>query len=117
MSSVAELVNELNFADNDSYVEVQASFLSQLLDAYIVGKRAYLPFNSHDEDETPRYLFRVFTPYSQGTTDTHWVKSMAASDGLSCSKEDIFSMKNKQLAAGMLYRHLQWQKNPHDNLV
>lgn len=42
---------------------------------------------------------------------------MAASDGLACSKADIFSMKNKQLAAGMLYRHLQWQKNPHDNLV
>lgn len=96
--------------------EVQAGFLSQLLDAYI-GNMTYLPFSSSDEDETPRYLFRVFTPYSQGTTDMHWVKSMAASDELPCSKADIFWMKNKQLAAGMLNRHLRWQKNPHDNLV
>ncbi|PKK53186.1 hypothetical protein CI102_2649, partial [Trichoderma harzianum] len=67
--------------------------------------------------ETPRYLFRVFSPYSQGATDTKWVKSRAASRGLACSSEDIFSIENKQRAADMLSRHLQWWKNPHDNLV
>ncbi|KAL7908199.1 hypothetical protein GGI35DRAFT_480911 [Trichoderma velutinum] len=70
-----------------------------------------------DADEAPRYLFRVFTPYSQGETGTHWVSSMAASDCLPWSMTDILSMEDKQRAADMLARHLQWRKIPDGNLV
>lgn len=91
--------------------------MSQILQVHLEEKE-YLLFNPrNDAGETPRYLFRVFTPHSQGTTDTHWVKSMAASDGLACGETDIFSLKNKQRAADMLNRHLRWQKLSHDNLV
>lgn len=90
--------------------------MSQILQVHLEEKE-YLLFNPKNAGETPRYLFRVFTPYSQGTTDTHWVKSMAASDGLACGETDIFSLKNKERAADMLNRHLRWQKLCHDNLV
>ncbi|KAL7954984.1 hypothetical protein V8C34DRAFT_316811 [Trichoderma compactum] len=114
------MIDRLSLVDKDSFVGIQAGFLSLLLqfvDASI-EKTEYLPFNSTIYvNEPPRYLFRVSTPYSQGTTDTHWVKSMAASDSLACGEADILSTKKKQHAADMLNRHLRWRKCPHDNLV
>lgn len=120
MSNFAKMIEELSLVDKDSFVEIQAGLLSRLLQVVNAHteKKEYLSFNSaNDADETPRYLFRVFTPYSQGTTDTHWVKSMAASHGLLCSEADIFSIENKHRAADMLNRHLRWQPIQGNNLV
>ncbi|OPB46323.1 hypothetical protein A0O28_0064440 [Trichoderma guizhouense] len=78
----------------------------------------HLPFHpTVAVDETPRYLFRVFTPDSQGESGIHWVKSMAASDSLPCSMIDVFSIIDKQRAADLLARHLRWRKIPNGNLV
>ncbi|PCD21511.1 hypothetical protein AU210_016472 [Fusarium oxysporum f. sp. radicis-cucumerinum] len=68
-------------------------------------------------DAVPRYLFRVFTPKSQGKTDESWTKSMDARYEVADSRVDIFARANKQRTAEMLYRHLRWWKGPDDNLV
>jgi hypothetical protein len=68
-------------------------------------------------DDIPRYLFRVFTPRSRGTTDTSWTKSVDATKGASTSKVDIFARADNEQVAEMIYRHLRWWKGPEDNLV
>ncbi|CEI63493.1 unnamed protein product [Fusarium venenatum] len=68
-------------------------------------------------DAVPRYLFRVFTPKSQGKTNESWTKSMDARYEVADSKVDIFARPNKQRTAEMLYRHLRWLEGPEDNLV
>jgi len=67
-------------------------------------------------DDVPRYLFRVFTPMSRGTTDRTWTRSMDATDGRPNSTQDIFSRNDQQVAA-MINRHLRWMHGPEDNLV
>ena len=42
-------------------------------------------------DDIPRYLFRVFTPNSRGTTNGTWTKSMDASNDPQNSRVDIFA--------------------------
>lgn len=66
-------------------------------------------------DDTPRYLFRVYTPRSCGTTDTSWTKSRNARYGTPSSRLDILARSDKKVAA-MLYRHLTW-KEGDDNFV
>uniref|UniRef100_A0A093USF3 DUF7587 domain-containing protein n=1 Tax=Talaromyces marneffei PM1 TaxID=1077442 RepID=A0A093USF3_TALMA len=72
-------------------------------------------------DEVPRYLFRIFTPKSQGTTNEVWTKSKDARSSVrskvATSMIDIFARDNKEETAAMLYRHLRWWKGPDDNLV
>ncbi|KAI8710434.1 hypothetical protein NCS52_01573600 [Fusarium sp. LHS14.1] len=68
-------------------------------------------------DDVPRYLFRVFTPKSQGITDTSWTKSMDARYGAKNSWVDVFSRADQKHTAQMLHRHLQWWEGPDDNLV
>ncbi len=67
----------------------------------------------------PRYLFRVSTPKSQGTTDRFWVKSKDAKCGSVYSEVDILAHGDNQQVAGMLNRHLRWEGEPEDteNLV
>lgn len=74
------------------------------------GERAWLR-----ESGIPRYLFRVFTPKSRGTTDQSWTRSMDATDGI--RKVDIFARGNNEQVASMLNRHLRWQEGDEDNLV
>lgn len=59
--------------------------------------------------EIPRYLFRVFTPKSRGTTNEFWAKSNDA------SKMDIFEESDISVAS-MINRHLNWEVGP-DKLV
>ncbi|QGA15961.1 hypothetical protein EYB26_003628 [Talaromyces marneffei] len=72
-------------------------------------------------DEIPRYLFRIFTPKSQGTTDEVWTKSKdarpSARSTVATSMIDIFARGNKEETAAMLHRHLRWKEGPNDNLV
>ncbi|KAH7225190.1 hypothetical protein BKA60DRAFT_593515 [Fusarium oxysporum] len=65
----------------------------------------------------PRYLFRVFTPKSQGETDWSWTKSRDARYTNANSSVDIFAGANRQRTAEMLNRHLRWWTGPDDNLV
>ncbi|KAL6695679.1 hypothetical protein J3F84DRAFT_341301 [Trichoderma pleuroticola] len=68
-------------------------------------------------DEVPRYLFRVFTKYSQGSTDLTWAKSIDAKNGSADSNVDLFS-RDKTWAAKMVNGHLQWSTTvTKDNLV
>lgn len=68
-------------------------------------------------DDPPRYLFRIFTPKSQGLTDSSWVKSMDARYEATNSRVDIFARADRQRTAEMINRHLRWWKGPDDNLV
>ncbi|OIW29173.1 hypothetical protein CONLIGDRAFT_633336 [Coniochaeta ligniaria NRRL 30616] len=68
-------------------------------------------------DEIPRYLFRVFTPRSQGTTTSSWVKSREARHNTACSKVDIFAQADRQEIAQMINRHLRWIEGDGHNLV
>ncbi|KAL6831880.1 hypothetical protein V8C40DRAFT_237395 [Trichoderma camerunense] len=68
-------------------------------------------------DEVPRYLFRVFTAYSQGSTDMNWAKSLDAKNETADSNVDLFS-RDKIQAAEMVNGHLQWSTTgTKDNLV
>ncbi len=68
---------------------------------------------------TPRYLFRMTTPKSDGSTDEIWAKSKDASHGCTNHDLDIFSMGDDKQVASMLNRHLRWKgsQNDPDNLV
>lgn len=69
-------------------------------------------------DDVPRYLFRVFTPKSDGLTDKIWAKSKDATNGNAKSDIDMFS-RNRSSMAAMLNRHLRWsgKDDESDNLV
>lgn len=62
----------------------------------------------------PRYLFRVYTPKSQGETNHSWVKSMVARNATNAV--DLFQHGDKK-AAGIINRHLRWKAGSDDNLV
>jgi len=70
-------------------------------------------------DDVPRYLFRISTPKSDGTTDKFWVKSKDARHGRMNSREDVLELDDNQQVAGMLNRHLRWkgETNDPDNFV
>ncbi|CZT14014.1 uncharacterized protein RAG0_17818 [Rhynchosporium agropyri] len=80
-------------------------------------RRLFCPDNPELFDDIPRYLFRVVTPKSRGTTDKSWTRSMDATDGAQNSRVDIFARENKIQVASMLNRHLQWWKGDEDNFV
>jgi len=68
--------------------------------------------------ELPRYLFRISTPKSDGTTDEIWVKSKDARYNRDNNDVDIFSQGEQEVGC-MLDRHLRWKGLPEDadNLV
>ena len=68
-------------------------------------------------DDIPRYLFRVFTPRSCGTTNKSWTKSMDARYATKNSRVDIFAREDDEQVASMLNTHLRWRKSSEDNLV
>ena len=67
-------------------------------------------------DDVPRYLFRVSTPKSDGTTNRIWVKSKDATHSRENSRMDVLQ---NQLVANMLNRHLRWwgKSRDFDNFV
>jgi hypothetical protein len=96
--------------------------LTNELQGLTLSEPEYLLFNPTKEepdlrgkfDIIPRYLFRVFTPKSDGTTDRFWVKSKDASDGRTNNNWlDIFS-RDKNQVASMLNRHLRWWGKDED---
>ena len=75
------------------------------------GDRAWL---KNSFDNVPRYLFRVSTPKSDGTTDKVWVKSKDCKNCHRTGKDDILASGDNKLVAGMLNRHLRWSGTPSD---
>jgi hypothetical protein len=68
-------------------------------------------------DGIPRYLFRVVTPYSDGTADETWVRSQSASQNKASSVVDIFhklDLEKRTVVARTLNLHLRWW--PKDEL-
>lgn len=78
------------------------------------GEKAWLQTKFNN---VPRYLFRVYTPKSDGFTDHVWAKSKAFKHGDKDSEVDILTRSNDNDAADMLNRHLRWWPNDSDNLV
>ncbi|KAH6714553.1 hypothetical protein BKA61DRAFT_723336 [Leptodontidium sp. MPI-SDFR-AT-0119] len=99
--------------------------MADALQALSLSDPEYLLFNPNNEsawlqekfDDIPRYLFRVFTPKSRGTTNESWTKSMDATDRAQNSRVDIFARENKKRVASMPNRHLQWWRGCEDNLI
>lgn len=89
--------------------------LTDALHVLALSEPEYLLFNPTGEkfwlrerfDVIPRYLFRIFTPKSDGTTDKFWVKSKDARYGRSDNKVHILSRDHDQEVASMLNRHLR----------
>jgi hypothetical protein len=94
--------------------ELQALSLSECLLFCPTGDKEWL---REKFDDIPRYLFRVFTPNSCGTTDWSWTKSMDARHDSASYKMDIFARDDNKQVANMLYRHLMWLESSSDNLV
>ncbi|KAK1948797.1 hypothetical protein LY78DRAFT_708518 [Colletotrichum sublineola] len=96
----------------------------QFLDLTL-GNAYYLPFCPPEDvkrtlkslNDTPRYLFRVFTPNSSGITDRSWTKAMDARHRAVDHQIDLFARANKRQVADMIYTHLNWYENDSDNLV
>lgn len=66
----------------------------------------------------PRYLFRVYTPRSDGRTDDRWVESRDALNGRISAREDIFQTTDPALTAELVSHHLWWSRCPReDNLT
>lgn len=97
--------------------------LADELQTLSLSEPEYLLFNPTGDkswlrerfDDMPRYLFRVFTLKSDGTTDRFWVKSQDAKYSRASSTVDILSMDDDLLVARMLNKHLRWWGK--DNLV
>lgn len=70
-------------------------------------------------DDIPRYLYRITTPRSDGTTDAVWTKSKDARYMRPHSTVDLLARQDKLAVARMLSRHLRWLGTPSDpdNLV
>jgi len=77
------------------------------------GKKAWL---NSTLTNVPRYLFRIFTPKSCGSTDASWTKSKDAREMHADYAIDIFSREKDEQVAAMINRHLRWCEG-EDNLV
>lgn len=65
-------------------------------------------------NKIPRYLFRISTLYSDGTTDTLWVKSKDARHERASARDDILATVDNFKVTWMLYRHLLWKGGVND---
>ncbi|KAM3516394.1 hypothetical protein NHJ13051_009953, partial [Beauveria bassiana] len=88
-----------------------------------MGEADYIPFNTPQHTQRwppgriPRYLFRVFTPKSQGMTNSSWAWSMDARHRTPSWATDIFARTDRAQAANMINSHLRWWTGADDNLV
>jgi hypothetical protein len=65
----------------------------------------------------PRYLFRVFTRHSDGSTDKEWVKSRDFVAGLATATNDVFESTTPEDTAKNIWGHLKWMGFENDNLM
>lgn len=92
-----------------------------------VSTQKSLPFNPCGDlswlqkamGDVPKYLFRICSPRSSGSTDEIWVRSADAESDSINQSIDIFSRSDRGAVATMLNRHLRWQGGPglEDNMV
>ena len=66
----------------------------------------------------PRYLFRISTPYSDGTTTETWVRSLDAVEGDPRAGIDCLARTDQRAVADELSKHLWWKYHKDgDNFV
>lgn len=65
----------------------------------------------------PRFLFRVSTPKSDGSTDESWAKSRDAVNGLPCAAEDIFQSDDPSTVYKLTAHLWNYPNSRHDNMV
>ena len=65
--------------------------------------------------DSPRYLFRVYTRYTDGHTDASCVKSKDACKNEPNAAQDIIDREDVEEAAAMLDRHLRWKGSYKDS--
>jgi hypothetical protein len=79
--------------------------------------RVYLQQRRAVSTLVPRYLFRVFTRHSDGSTDKNWVKSKDFVAGLATATQDVFESTTPQDTAKNIWGHLKWMGFANDNLM
>ena len=100
--------------------ELAKDLKTTTLDGHVVrfSPRTYARWSNFELQPIPRFLFRVYTPKSDGFTDEHTVSSRDAAAGQHLSDEDIFSTQTPEETARLIADHLSWRRGPRrDNLV
>ncbi|SMR54502.1 unnamed protein product [Zymoseptoria tritici ST99CH_1E4] len=99
---------------------------AQLSDLEFIDSPGYLPFcpatsprYQHIQlSPTPRFLFRVWSPNSDGQTDSIWIDSRDAAAKLGSAAEDLFQTSDVAATAAEIANHLWWRRGDRaDNLV
>lgn len=65
----------------------------------------------------PRYLFRVYAPGSNGSTDSKWVKSPDVLSNKPSANMDVFQTSSEPATAREIWGHLNWKRLDNDNLM
>lgn len=86
--------------------------------ALLFSPNAHARWSNLTLEHVPRFLFRVYTPRSDGFTDETVASSRDASLGVEGSNEDVFATQTPAVTAKLIADHLLWTPGHRkDNLV
>lgn len=86
--------------------------------ALLFSPHAHAQWSDLELKPIPRFLFRVYTPRSDGFTDEEEASSRDATSEELGSNEDIFTTRTLEATASLVADHLWWtRENRSDNLV
>lgn len=100
--------------------ELTESFENTTLNdgAPVFSPRKHARWSNLELQPVPRFLFRIYTPISDGITNEHQASSRDAAAGKQTSNEDIFSTSTLETTAIQIADHLWWRRwRRDDNLV
>ncbi|KAF2158345.1 hypothetical protein M409DRAFT_33905, partial [Zasmidium cellare ATCC 36951] len=91
-------------------------------DALLFSPNEYSQWASLELSSIPRFLFRVYTPRSDGFTDETRASSRDAALRIPGSDKDVFATKTREATARLIADHLWWERDQgdtrrRDNLV
>ncbi|KAK3615710.1 hypothetical protein LTR56_026429 [Elasticomyces elasticus] len=86
--------------------------------ALVFSPHTHARWSDLELQPVPRFLFRIYTPKSDGFTDEHEASSRDATSEAHKSNEDVFSAQTPEAIATRIADHLWWRKLARsDNLV
>ena len=86
--------------------------------ALLFSPHAHARWSTLELKPIPRFLFRVYTPRSDGFTDKEEASSRDATSEEHESNEDVFATQTPEATAQLIADHLWWtRKERSDNLV
>ncbi|KAK5734040.1 hypothetical protein LTS12_026797 [Elasticomyces elasticus] len=86
--------------------------------ALVFSPHTHARWSDLELQPVPRFLFRIYTPKSDGFTDEHEASSRDATSEAHKSNEDVFSAQTPEAIATRIADHLWWRKLARsDNLA